>query len=121
MPQAHSCVLTAALSLSVSDPDDALLERSGINMKITNAAASVLSCAVFALSLSLGVESAHAVVVCKTVGVPKGCVARAPVAVAPVARVARPAARPAVRAGAAVARPGVPGNRGGPVNRVGRF
>lgn len=86
-------------------------------MKITNAAASVLSCAVFALSLSLGVESAHAVVVCKTVGVPKGCVARAPVAVAPVARVARPA----VRAGAAVARPGVPGNRGGPVNRVGRF
>ena len=89
-------------------------------MKITNAAAAILSCAVFALATGFGVERAHAVVVCKSVGVPKGCVARAPAAVAPVAPVAR-AARPAVRAGAAVARPGVPGNRGGPVNRVGRF
>jgi hypothetical protein len=86
-------------------------------MKIGNAASAVIMCGVFALSLTFGVERAHAVVVCKTVGVPKGCVARAPAAVAPVARVARPA----VRAATPVARPGVPGNRGGPVNRVGRF
>jgi hypothetical protein len=46
---------------------------------------------------------ANAVVYCKTVGVPQGCVARR---VAPVAR--------------AVGRPGTPMNRGGPVNRVGR-
>jgi hypothetical protein len=48
------------------------------------------------------ISPAHAVVYCKTVGVPQGCVARR----APVAR--------------AVARPGTPMNRGGPVNRVGR-
>ena len=46
---------------------------------------------------------AHAVVYCKTVGVPQGCVVRR---AAPVAR--------------AVARPGTPMNRGGPVNRIGR-
>jgi|GraSoiStandDraft_5_1057265.scaffolds.fasta_scaffold372313_1 hypothetical protein len=46
---------------------------------------------------------AHAIVYCRTVGVPQGCVARR---AAPVARVA-------VRRGAI--------NRGGPVNRVGRF
>lgn len=52
---------------------------------------------------------ANAVVYCKYVGVPKGCVAKKGV-------VYRPA--PAVR----VATPGVntPVNRGGPVNRVGR-
>jgi len=56
-----------------------------------------------ALAGSVTITSpAHAVVYCKTVGVPQGCVARR----APVAR--------------AVARPGVPMNRGGPVNRVGR-
>ncbi len=72
--------------------------------------------------------SAEAVVVCRSPGIPAGCVVRPAVRpVAPVARaavtpavrpVARPVARPAARA---VARPGVPGNRGGPVNRVGRF
>jgi hypothetical protein len=92
--------------------------------------------AVFALSLLaaplLGTGSAGAAVVyCKTVGVPKGCVVRpaapvvvvpAPVVVAPV--VAAPRAR--VRVGVGVGAPGVGvapgrvGNRGGPVNRVGR-
>ncbi len=80
------------------------------------ARSAILAGALSLFSLTLGVNSAHAVVVCKTVGVPKGCVVRAPVAAAPVAR----AATPAVRA-RAVARPGVPGNLGGPVNRVGRF
>jgi hypothetical protein len=46
---------------------------------------------------------ANAVIYCKTVGVPQGCVVRG---AAPVAR--------------AVVRPGTPANRGGPVNRVGR-
>ncbi|MGV6873080.1 hypothetical protein ACUSIJ_10360 [Pseudochelatococcus sp. B33] len=68
---------------------------------------------------------AAAVVYCKTVGVPKGCVAR-PAAPAraraavyctapglPVGCVAKPRARAAV--------PGTPMNRGGPVNRVGRW
>lgn len=78
---------------------------------------------------------ASAVVYCKTVGVPKGCVARpvAPVARAivyctspglPVGCVARPGAvvvAPGVGAPGVGVRPGTPMNRGGPVNRVGRF
>ena len=55
--------------------------------------------------------AAHAVVYCKYVGVPKGCVARPGVVLAPMP-VARPAARAVVRPG-----PGV--NLGGPVNRAG--
>lgn len=56
---------------------------------------------------------ASAVVYCKYVGVPKGCVAKAGV-------IYRPA--PVVRAVPGVGAPGVntPTNRGGPVNRVGR-
>jgi hypothetical protein len=58
-------------------------------------------------------EPAAAVVYCKYVGVPKGCVARAGV-------IYRPA--PVVGATPGVGAPGVntPANRGGPVNRVGR-
>ncbi len=66
-------------------------------------------------------QAASAVVYCKTVGVPKGCVARPTAAVA--------CTRPGFPAGcsAGVGRPGVgapgvgvqPMNRGGPVNRVG--
>ena len=58
--------------------------------------------ALAALPMSHG--PAHAIVYCRTVGVPVGCVLR------PVAPVAR----------AAVRRAGTPMNRGGPVNRVGR-
>jgi hypothetical protein len=66
--------------------------------------------------LAIGTQPAAAVVVCKTAGVPQGCVAAAPVAGAAVV------ATPAVR----VVRPrvygvGRVGNRGGPVNRVGRL
>jgi hypothetical protein len=79
-----------------------------------------LVAAAFALSTS---APANAVVYCKTVGVPKGCVVRpAPVAAAiyctapgvPVGCRARPVARGATRAAVSV---GV--NRGGPVNRRG--
>ena len=74
--------------------------------------------------------AAAAVVYCKSVGVPKGCVARpTPVVVyctaagVPVGCVARRPARvvhctaPGVPVGC---RAGTPMNRGGPVNRVGR-
>ena len=73
-----------------------------------------------AFVLTPGTERAEAVVYCKTVGVPKGCVARpAPAAAViyctapgvPVGCVARPAARRAVVR--------TPVNRGGPVNRMG--
>ena len=67
-----------------------------------------------AFMLTPGAERAEAVVYCKTVGVPQGCVMRpAPAAViyctapgVPVGCVARPVRRGAV-------------NRGGPVNRIG--
>ena len=63
-----------------------------------------------------------AVVYCKTVGVPKGCVVRpAPVAAAAVGTPAVGVARVGVSARLGVGvRPGTPMNRGGPVNRVGR-
>ena len=66
------------------------------------------------ITLSMSVGPAQAVVYCKTVGVPKGCVAR------PVAPVARAVASPGVGARGVGVRPGTPINRGGPVNRVGR-
>jgi hypothetical protein len=85
----------------------------------------------------LAPTAVDAVVYCKTVGVPKGCVAApgvvrvAPVVAAPVvvprAVVATPrvgvvAPRYGVGVGArgVGVRPGTPANRGGPVNRVGR-
>ena len=78
-------------------------------------------------SISLGAATAEAAVVyCKTVGVPRGCVVRpTPVVVAPVAAAAVVTPRVGV-AGVGVGAPGVgvragtPMNRGGPVNRVGR-
>jgi hypothetical protein len=75
-----------------------------------------------AATLSLGTSPAHAVVYCKTVGVPKGCVVRpaAAVVVAPGAPVAAAAvATPGVGAPGVGVRAGTPMNRGGPVNRVG--
>ena len=73
------------------------------------------------VSFSLGTGSAEAAVVyCKTVGVPKGCVVRPG---APVAVVAAPGVAVAgvgVGAPGVGVRPGTPMNRGGPVNRVGR-
>jgi hypothetical protein len=66
-------------------------------------------------ALSMTAEPANAIVYCKTVGVPQGCVARP---VAPVAR--RAVMTPGVGAAGVGVRPGTPMNRGGPVNRVGR-
>ena len=77
-------------------------------------------------SISLGTASAEAAVVyCKTVGVPKGCVVR-PTPVATAAVVTPRVGVAGVGVGVGVGAPGVgvragtPMNRGGPVNRVGR-
>jgi hypothetical protein len=61
---------------------------------------------------SLSAGPANAVVYCKTVGVPKGCVAR------PAAKAA--VVTPGVGAPGIGVRAGTPANRGGPVNRAGR-
>lgn len=74
-----------------------------------------LALAAFTMLSLVAPERANAVVYCKTVGVPKGCVARP---VAPVAR--RAVVTPGVGAPGVGIRPGTPMNRGGPVNRVGR-
>jgi hypothetical protein len=73
-------------------------------------------------SFALGAGSAQAAVVyCKTVGVPKVCVARpTPVAAAGGATPVVGVARVGVGAPGVGVRPGTPMNRGGPVNRVGR-
>ena len=73
--------------------------RAGLTLAVLSAVAS--------LSFGFGMGSAQAVVVCKTVGVPKGCVVRPAPVVAPVARATT---RAAVSVGV---------NRGGPVNRRG--
>lgn len=72
-----------------------------------------MTAALTALLLTANVQPASAVIYCKYVGVPKGCVARAGVVLV---------AAPGVGVGApgVGVRPGTPMNRGGPVNRVGR-
>lgn len=70
-----------------------------------------LAAALVIAGMTFTTAPAEAVVYCKYVGVPKGCVAKPGV-------VYRPA--PVVRATPGVGVPGTPVNRGGPVNRVGR-
>jgi hypothetical protein len=80
--------------------------------------------AVSTLALAVVPRPAAAAVVCKTAGVPKGCVAVAPVAPVATAVVATPAVgvvRPRVYGPRVYGRVGRVGNRGGPVNRVGRL
>jgi hypothetical protein len=90
-------------------------KRRKPNMKIISTAMGMLSAA--AVLASAG--PANAVVYCKYVGVPKGCVAKAGVVLRP-APVAAAVATPGVGAPGVGVRPGTPLNRGGPVNRVGR-
>ncbi len=82
--------------------------------------AAAVSFAAFTMATLLGAGSAEAVVYCKTVGVPKGCVVR-PAAEAVVVAPAATAvvATPGVGAPGVGVRAGTPMNRGGPVNRVG--
>lgn len=74
----------------------------------------ILSAGLLGLSGLFLSAPAGAVVYCKTVGVPKGCVVR------PVAPVTRAVVTPGVGAPGVGVRPGTPANRGGPVNRRGR-
>ena len=93
-----------------------MLKKTGwLSAGLTLAAFSAV--ASFALG-SVGSAQA-AVVYCKTVGVPQGCVVR-PTPVAVVATPVVGVARVGVGARGVGARPGTPMNRGGPVNRVGR-
>jgi hypothetical protein len=94
-----------------------MLKKAGwVGAGLTLTALSTLA------SISLGAASAEAAVVyCKTVGVPKGCVVRpTPVVVAPVVTPRVGVARVGVGAPGVGVRAGRPMNRGGPVNRVGR-
>ncbi len=76
---------------------------------------SALTVVLSALLLTANVQHAEAVVYCKYVGVPKGCIARAGVVLVAPPVVVRDVGAPGVGV-----RPGTPMNRGGPVNRVGR-
>ena len=92
-----------------------MLKTGWLSAGLTLAAFSAV--ASFALG---GVGSAQAAVVyCKTVGVPKGCVVR-PTPVAVVATPVVGVGAVGVGAPGVGVRPGTPMNRGGPVNRVGR-
>jgi hypothetical protein len=94
-----------------------MLKKTGwLSAGLTLAAFSAVA------SFALGAGSAQAAVVyCKTVGVPKGCVARpTPVAAAAVATPVVGVGRVGVGAPGVGVRAGTPMNRGGPVNRVGR-
>ena len=79
---------------------------------------------IFFISITLTTGNADAVVYCKSVGVPKGCVARPPATVGAPGVGVRPgvgagAVGVGVRPGIGVGRPGVGVNVGGPVSRVG--
>ena len=93
-----------------------MVKKTGwLSAGLTLAAFSAV--ASFALA---GVGSAQAAVVyCKTVGVPKGCVVR-PTLVAVVATPVVGVGAVGVGAPGVGVRAGTPMNRGGPVNRVGR-
>ena len=92
---------------------------------------SMAAAALSALFLLSAGNSAEAVVYCKTVGIPQGCIVRpvapvaravvvAPIVVAPVVVAPRVGVGRVGVGAVGVGRVGVPGNRGGPVNRVGR-
>ncbi|RAI43596.1 hypothetical protein [Rhodoplanes roseus] len=74
------------------------------------------------LALGLGLvttDKAHAVVYCRYIDYPVGCIVRPGVVLVP-RPVARAVVRPGVGAPGVGVRRGTPLNRGGPVNRVGR-
>jgi len=110
---------------SAAKPGDCIGTPNGKQESMMSKRAGALSAGLTILALagsamvSLGTSPAQAVVYCKTVGIPKGCVVRpaAAVRVAPAAAVA--VATPGVGAPGVGVRAGTPMNRGGPVNRVG--
>jgi hypothetical protein len=85
-----------------------------MNSLLRAAVAPVVMLGIFA-DVSLNAGPANAVVYCKYIGVPQGCVARPGVVLVPAPVVVRDRGAPGVGV-----RRGTPANRGGPVNRVGR-
>lgn len=81
----------------------------------------IWSLALAAAVITVGVSrpADAAVVYCKYIGVPKGCVVKPGVVLRP-APAAAVVATPGVGAPGVGVRAGTPMNRGGPVNRVGR-
>ena len=95
------CEIGDELTVSQKQGEKEFVMR-GLNRLVCGAFAPMALLGIFA-DVSLHVTPAQAVVYCRAVGVPKGCVGRAPV----VAR-------------RDYGRRGTPLNRGGPVNRIGR-
>jgi hypothetical protein len=94
--------------------------KMGSDMKPSIAKSPLVLPALLVLGLGTAtIEKAEAVVYCKYIGYPKGCVA-APGVVLVARPVARAVVTPGVGAVGVGVRPGTPMNRGGPVNRVGR-
>ena len=87
--------------------------RKSPSIKSATIAGIIASALLGSAGLTLNPAPANAVVYCQYVSYPAGCVVRPGVVLRP-RPVARAVAREAVR-------PGTPMNRGGPVNRVGRY
>src|SRR5262245_18855952 len=98
------------LRFKIARPLGDEIQNRGGKMKLAIALSSALLITGFVAATT---EQASAVVYCTYIGYPTGCVVKPGVVLKP-RPVARAAAREAVR-------PGVPMNRGGPVNRPGRF
>lgn len=81
---------------------------------------AIWTLALLAAAITIGASrpADAAVVYCKYVGVPKGCVVKPGVVLRPAP--AAVVATPGVGAPGVGVRAGTPTNRGGPVNRVGR-
>jgi hypothetical protein len=100
-------------SAHLVDAVNGTLEETEMKLSIT------LSALLIAGFVTVSTEEAAAVVYCQYVSYPAGCVARAGVVLRP-RPVARAAVTPGVGAAGVGVRAGTVGNRGGPVNRVGR-
>jgi hypothetical protein len=81
------------------------MKNASLRVNLTMAAIGLMTAVA---ALASGTKPAAAVVYCQYISYPAGCIVRPGVVLRP-----RPVAR-------AVATPGRPMNRGGPVNRVGR-
>jgi hypothetical protein len=115
----HTCTSAARTGDCIGTPNGK--QESKMSKKAGALSAGLTIMVLAGAMVSLGTSPAQAVVYCKTVGIPKGCVVRpAAVVVAPRAPVAAVAvATPGVGAPGVGVRAGTPMNRGGPVNRVG--
>jgi hypothetical protein len=114
----HTCTSAARTGDCIGTPNGKQESKMSKKAGALSAGLTIMVLAGAAM-VSLGTSPAQAVVYCKTVGVPRGCVVRptGAVVVAPAAAVV--VATPGVGAPGVGVRAGTPMNRGGPVNRVG--